>query len=49
MGETQVFWDTGEPGPLRVLVDVCEPKPGIVDSIVTEDFIIDSDSSLADQ
>jgi hypothetical protein len=46
MGETQVFWDSGEEGPLRVMVDVCEPKPGIVSSIASEDFIRGPDGSF---
>jgi hypothetical protein len=46
MGETQVFWDSGEPGALRVIVDVCEPSPGIVRSIASEDFIRAHDGSF---
>jgi hypothetical protein len=49
IGETQVFWDDGEPGPLRVIVDVCEPKPGIVRSIASEDFIRAPDGSFIDE
>ena len=46
MGETQVFWDSREDGDLRVLVDVCEPKPGVVSSIVSDDFIRAPDGSF---
>ena len=49
MGETQVFWDTGEPGPLRVFVDICEPKPGVVRSIASQDFIRAPDGSFTDE
>jgi hypothetical protein len=49
MGETQVFWDSGKPGPLRVIVDICEPKPGIVLSIVSKDFIRATDDSSVDE
>ena len=49
MGETQVFWDSGEPGPLRVIVDICEPKPGIVRSIASADFIRAPDGSFIDE
>src|SRR5947208_14822717 len=49
MGETQVFWDTGEPGPLRVMVDICEPKPGFVRSITVRDFIRVPDGSFVDE
>lgn len=38
MGETQVFWDSKPGGDLRVIVDVCEPKRGVVRSIWTESF-----------
>jgi hypothetical protein len=46
MGETQVFWDSGKEGPLRVIVDVCELKPGIVLSIASADFILAPDGSF---
>ena len=46
MGETQVFYDGRDPGPLRVLVDVCEPQSGIVRSIVSDDFIRAPDGSF---
>jgi hypothetical protein len=46
MGETYIFWDRGEPGPLRVMVDICEPKPGIVSSIVSDQFIRAPDGSF---
>lgn len=46
IGETQVFFDGRDPGPLRVLVDVCEPRPGIVGSIVSDDFIRAPDGSF---
>jgi hypothetical protein len=46
MGETYVFWDSGEHGPLRVMVDVCEPRPGIVRSIASGDFIRAPDGSF---
>lgn len=46
MGETYVFWDSGEGGPLRVMVDICEPKPGVVTSIASDDFIRAPDGSL---
>jgi hypothetical protein len=49
MGEIQVFWDTGKPGPLRVVVDICEPKPGLVRSIASQDFIRAPDGSLIDE
>ena len=49
MGETQVFWDTGKPGPLRIIVDICEPKSGIVHSIASEDFIRAPDGSFIDE
>jgi hypothetical protein len=39
MGETQVFYDSEDGGPVRVLVDVCEPRRGIVRSIASDDFI----------
>jgi hypothetical protein len=46
MGETYVFWDSGEDGPLRVTVDVCEPRPGVVASIASDDFIRAPDGSF---
>jgi hypothetical protein len=46
MGETYVFWDGAEDGPLRVMVDVCEPKPGVVRSIASDDFIRARDGSF---
>jgi hypothetical protein len=46
MGETSVFWDRGEPGDIRVMVDICEPRPGIVRSIVSDDFIRAPDGSF---
>jgi hypothetical protein len=46
MGETQVFWDSGEEGPLRIMVDICEPKPGVVSSIASDDFIRAPDGSF---
>jgi hypothetical protein len=46
MGETYVFWDSGEDGPLRVMVDVCEPRPGVVRSIASDDFIRAADGSF---
>jgi hypothetical protein len=46
MGETYVFWDSGDDGPLRVMVDVCEPKPGVVSSIASDDFIRAPDGSF---
>jgi hypothetical protein len=46
IGETYVFWDGGEHGPLRVMVDVCEPRPGIVRSIASGDFIRAPDGSF---
>jgi hypothetical protein len=41
MGETRVFWHRHEQGPLQlqVLVEICEPKPGVVDSIAEARFI----------
>jgi hypothetical protein len=50
MGESQVFWDDGENGPLRVMVDVCEPKRGTVfGSVAKDDFIRGSDGSPVDE
>ena len=49
MRETQVFWDKDENGPLRSVVDVCEPKPGWVSSIVSESFIRAPDGSFIDE
>jgi hypothetical protein len=49
MGETQVFWDTGDPGPLRVIVDICEPKRGVERSIASRDFIRATDGSFIDE
>jgi hypothetical protein len=49
MGETQVWWDSGEAGPLRVTVDICEPKPGLVRSIATDDFIRAPDGTFIDE
>lgn len=46
MGETYVFWDSGEDGPLRVMVDVCEPRRGVVSSIASDDFIRAPDGSF---
>jgi hypothetical protein len=46
MGEINVFWDEGEGGALRVMVDVCEPKPGVMRSIASDDFIRASDGSF---
>ena len=46
MGETYVFWDGGEHGPLRVMIDVCEPRPGIMRSIASGDFIRTPDGSF---
>jgi hypothetical protein len=46
MGETYVFWDSAEPGPLRVTVDICEPKPGMVRSLAYDDFIRAPDGSF---
>jgi hypothetical protein len=46
MGETYVFWDSGEEGPLRVMVDICEPKPGMVSSIASDQFIRAWDGSF---
>lgn len=46
MGETCIFWDSGEPGPLRVMVDICEPKLGVVRSIASDDFIRAPDGSF---
>ena len=49
MGESQVFWDRGEEGPLRIMVDICEPKPGVVSSIASDDFIRAPDGSFIDE
>ena len=46
MGETQVFYDSPDRETLRVLVDICEPRPGIVRSIVSDDFIRAPDGSF---
>jgi hypothetical protein len=48
MGETQVFWDNGDPGPLRVLVDICEPQPEVVRSIAIDQFVRAPDGSFID-
>ena len=40
VGETSVHWDSGEGGPLRVLVDVWEPRRWrLVRSIYSDSFI----------
>ena len=44
--ETYVFWDSDEGGPLRVMVDICEPKRGVVPSIASDDFIRAPDGSF---
>jgi hypothetical protein len=49
MGETYVFWDSGDHGPLRVMVAVCEPRPGIVRSIASGDFIRAPDGSFVSE
>jgi hypothetical protein len=46
MGETSVFWDGSEQGLLRVVVDVREPKFGVVRSIAADDFIRAPDGSF---
>jgi len=50
MGETQVFWEVpDEPGPLRVLVDICELQPGVVvTSIAIDQFVRAPDGSFID-
>jgi hypothetical protein len=40
VGETSVHWDSGEEGPLRVIVDVWEPRRWrLIRSITHDDFI----------
>jgi hypothetical protein len=39
MGEAQVFWERDEHGPLWLLVDICERKPGVVSSIASDQFL----------
>jgi hypothetical protein len=46
MGETYVFWDGAEGGPLCVTVDICEPKPGAVRSIASDQFTCAPDGSF---
>jgi hypothetical protein len=48
MGEVQVFWETGSPGAIRVVVDACEPAPGEVESIASDQFIVRADGSVVD-
>jgi len=49
-GEISVFWDrTGAPGSIAVIVDVCEPKPGVVTPIAQDSFIRSPDGSLTPQ
>jgi hypothetical protein len=46
-GEVSVFWDrTGAPGSIAVIVDVCEPKPGVVTPIAQDSFIRSPEGSL---
>lgn len=47
MGETSVFWDDRDGGPLRVMVDVSELRPRrVVGSIASDDFIRAADGSF---
>jgi hypothetical protein len=40
VGETSVHWDSGEGGPLRVIVDVWQPRRWrLVRSICSDSFI----------
>jgi hypothetical protein len=46
MGETYVFWDSVDDGPLRVTVDICEPKPGAVVAIASDQFVRAPEASI---
>ena len=48
MGETWVYDFPGEPDWLRVTVDICEPRPGVVHAITERTFFISADGSIAD-
>ena len=46
-GEISVFWDrTGVPGSIAAIVDVCEPKVGVVTPIAQDSFIRSPDGTL---
>jgi hypothetical protein len=48
VGETSVHWDSGEGGPLRVIVDVWEPRRWrLVRGIASDDFICAPDGRLS--
>jgi hypothetical protein len=51
--ETQVFWDGGRDGPLRVMVDVWDPRSGAkrrwwrgIRSLAIDDFILAPDGTF---